>query len=82
MLCHKEQSGIPRSCGRFTGHHFDQIMENLIVEIVDLCIALNDLASGSGIVPSKGIKRRAQHCRATVAHFTDAIMIVQFRLGI
>ena len=57
VLRNKQQSRVSSRRMRLRDHQFDQTMENMVVEIVDLLIALDYFTSGIRVSRCKGVKR-------------------------
>ena len=59
MLSHKKQPRIARRGGGFGHHHFNQLVKNVVIEFVDLSVALNNFARYRRIVRGEGVQRRS-----------------------
>src|SRR6266545_7227826 len=53
MFGDKQQARISCRSGWLSYHHFNQAMENMVIEIVNLSIPLNNLAGRRGVVGSE-----------------------------
>src|ERR1700682_6042041 len=63
MFDDKQQACVTRGRPGFVGHHCDQVVKELVIEIIKLSITLNYFARRRSVIPGKSIKRTAQHRR-------------------
>ncbi len=49
MFGNEKQARVAGSSGWLSDHHFDQLMEDVVIKIVDYRVALDDLACRRGV---------------------------------